>query len=192
MSNITTLSAETRKRTGSGVLKQMRREGWIPSVVYGTAGENQNIKINKKAFSDLIKASASTSLLVTLDVEGKEQLAFIQDMQINALSREIVHADFLAVDDKTIITADLPLVLVGEPKGVKLGGQLEQMVHSLKVKCFPQDLTAVIQADVSDLDVSESYPIGSIDFPKGVTPVLNDKVVVALVAKTRAAKSAGA
>ncbi len=192
MSNITTLSAETRKRTGSGVLKQMRREGWIPSVVYGTAGENQNIKINKKAFSDLIKASASTSLLVTLDVEGKEQLAFIQDMQINALSREIVHADFLAVDDKTIITADLPLVLVGEPKGVKLGGQLEQMVHSLKVKCFPQDLTADIQADVSDLDVSESYPIGSIDFPKGVTPVLNDKVVVALVAKTRAAKSAGA
>ena len=48
------LKAEPRQRTGSGVLKQMRREGWVPSVIYGRGSENKNLKVNAKAFSELL------------------------------------------------------------------------------------------------------------------------------------------
>lgn len=185
-----TLKAEERTRTGSGVLKQMRREGFVPSVIYGGGAENKNIKVHAKTLSDMLHHAASDSILVNLDVEGSgTQLAFLQDVQHNALSREIVHVDFLAVDQNTSITANLPLELIGEAEGVKAGGLLEQMLHSLEVSCLPKDLPESVSADVSALEVGAALHIGEMTFPEGVTPALNDDVVVALVAKTRTAKS---
>lgn len=184
------IKAEARKRTGSGVLKQMRREGLIPCVVYGGGEENQNLKINYKAFNDLLKTAASSNILINLDVEGKEQQVFIQDIQFDDLKQAIVHADFMAVNDKTEIKAEIPLVLTGDPVGVKLGGLLEQMLYTIPVKCLPKDLPETLTTDVAHLDVSQLQSIGEMEFPEGVTPQLNEKVVVALVAKTRVAQSA--
>lgn len=187
------LKAEGRARTGSGVLKQMRREGYIPSVIYGGGKENKNIKVNAKTFTDMLNHSTSDSILVSLDIEdGGEQLAFLQDVQHDALTGSILHADFLAIDDKTKITANLPLELTGEPKGVKAGGLLEQMLYTLEVRCLPKDLPEQIEVDVTSLGVGDALHIGEITLPEGVAPVLNADVVVALVAKTRAAKSGDA
>ena len=184
-----TLKAEGRARTGSGSLKQMRREGFVPSVIYGAGTENQNIKVHAKTFRDMMKASASDSILVNLELESGTQLAFLQDVQTNALSGQTVHIDFLAVDEKTAINATLPLVFTGEAEGVKAGGLLEQLLYTLDVTCLPKDLPEGIEADVSDLAVGEALHIGEITFPEGVTPLLNSDVVVAVVAKTRVAKS---
>ncbi len=185
-----TLKAEGRARTGSGSLKQMRREGFVPAVVYGGGAENQNVKINAKVFRDMLKASASDSILVNLDLDGGgTQLAFLQDVQQNALTGQYLHVDFLAVDAKTAITANLPLVFTGEAVGVKAGGLLEQLLYTVEISCLPNDLPESIAADVSDLAIGEALHIGKIDFPEGVTPVLSADVVVAVVAKTRLAKS---
>lgn len=189
---IETIKATERARTGSGALNAMRREGFVPSVVYG-ATENKNVKVNAKEFTDLLNASPSSQILLNLEVEGSApQQVFLQDLQFDALSGAILHADFLAVTEETVLTAKLPVVLLGEPKGVKAGGALEQLVHTLKVKALPKDLPETITADVTNLDLSESLTIGDVQFPEGVTPTLHDKVLIALVAMTRAAKSAGA
>lgn len=189
---IKSIQATERARTGSGALNAMRREGFVPSVIYG-ATENKNIKVNAKEFRDLLNEGASSQILMDLTIEGGEaQRVFIQDIQFNAITGDILHADFLAVTDKTILTAKLPLVLTGEPAGIKLGGALEQLVHTLKVKSLPADLPEVIKTDVSGLKLSETLTVGDITFPEGVTPTLNGKVLVALLAMTRAAKSAGA
>lgn len=185
-----TLKAEERARTGSGVLKQMRREGYIPCVIYGGGTENKNVKVHGKTFTDMLSHAASDSILVNLDVEGGgTQLAFLQDVQHDRLTSEILHIDFLAVDEKTEITANLPLELDGEPKGVKAGGLLEQMLHSLEVRCLPKDLPENITSDVTPLEVGDALHVGEISFPEGVAPILGEDVVVALVAKTRVAKS---
>lgn len=189
---IKSIQATERARTGSGALNAMRREGFVPSVIYG-ATENKNIKVNAKEFRDLLNEGASSQILMDLTIEGgAAQRVFIQDIQFNAITGDILHADFLAVTDKTVLTAKLPLVLTGEPAGIKLGGALEQLVHTLKVKSLPADLPEVIKADVSALKLSETLKVGDITFPEGVTPTLNGKVLVALLAMTRAAKSAGA
>lgn len=185
-----TLKAEGRARTGSGVLKQMRREGFVPSVIYGGGTENQNIKVHAKTFRDMLSHAASDSILVNLDIEGVgTQLAFLQDVQHNALTNEILHVDFLAVDQNTEIHANLPLELVGEAVGVAEGGLLEQMLHSLEISCLPKDLPEDISADVSSLAIGDALHIGEMTFPAGVKAVLNDDVVVAIVAKTRVAES---
>lgn len=187
-----TLQATTRQRTGSGVLNSMRREGYVPSVIYGVT-ENKNIKVHAKTFRDMLNSHPSSQILLNLELEGeKAQLVFIQDIQFDSITGDILHADFLAVKDDTVITAKLPLRLLGEPVGVKIGGLLEQLVHSLKVKSLPKDLPLTIDANVTALQVGDNLTIGDIAFPGGVKPTLHSKVLVALVAKTRAAQSASA
>jgi len=185
-----TLIAEERARTGSGVLKQMRREGYIPSVVYGGGSDNKNVKVHAKTFRDMLNNAASDSILVTLDLgDSNSQLAFLQDVQQNAITGEILHVDFLAVNQDTSINAALPLELTGEPEGVKAGGLLEQMLHSLDISCLPKDLPEGITADVSALEIGDALHISEVSFPEGVTPTLGGDVVVAIVAKTRTAQS---
>ncbi len=189
MAKIQSLQAETRQRTGSGVLKQMRREGYLPSVVYGGNAENKNIKINTKALTDLLSQSASTNILVDLDIDGSTQTAFLQDIQKNAVSGSLVHADFLAVSDDTKIHATIPVELSGEPVGVKAGGILEQMIKGLEITCSPKDLPELLVANIESLQVGESLLVGDIVFPEGVVPSLAKDVLVAIVNESRVTKS---
>ena len=193
MAKTHSLKAEDRKRTGSGVLKRMRREGFIPSVVYGGGPENRNVKVSAKGIREMLADSASTNVLVDLELDGgSSQLAFLKDLQHDPLSGKVLHADFIAVDDKTEITAQIPVSLVGEAVGVKLGGQLEQMIYSLEIKCLPKDLPETIEGDASALNVGDVLSVGGMSWPEGVSPTLGHEVVVALVAKTRVALSEAA
>ena len=193
MAKTHSLRAEDRKRTGSGVLKRMRREGFIPSVVYGGGSENRNVKVSAKGIREMLADSASTNVLVDLELDGgSSQLAFLKDLQHDPLSGQVLHVDFIAVDDKSEITAQIPVSLVGEAVGVKLGGQLEQMIYSLEIKCLPKDLPETIEGDASELNVGEVLSVGGMNWPEGVSPTLGQDVVVALVAKTRVALSEAA
>lgn len=193
MAKTATLKAEERKRTGSGLLKQMRKEGWVPSVVYGGGQDNLNVKINAKAFRELLAASASDSFLVNLELDnGSKQLAFVQDIQHDSLSSTIVHADFLAVSATTEITAHLPVILTGEPIGVKNGGILEQQLHGIDVTCLPKDLPETLHAEVGEMLIGDVLQVKDIQFPEGVSSAVAEDLLIALVAKTRLAKSAGA
>ena len=186
MAKTATLKAEERKRTGSGLLKQMRKEGWVPSVVYGGGEENHNVKINAKEFRELLAASASDSLVVNLKLDsGKDQLVFVQDIQHHALSSTIVHADFLAIDQNTSITASIPIILDGESVGVKGGGVLEQQLHDIEIHCLPKDLPDVLHAGIEQLDIGDGLQVKDLSLPEGVTTTVAEDVLVALVSKAR-------
>ena len=192
MAKTQTLEAETRKRTGSGVLKQMRREGSLPSVVYGKGSENINIKVSTKALTDMLAHSASESILVDLEIDGgTPQTAFLQSTQHNPLSGALVHADFLAVTEGMKISASIPVELHGEPVGVKSGGIIEQLIRDLEISCSPKDLPEKIDANIEHLAVGDSITVGDLDLPDGVEPVLAADVLVAIVNESRVTKSEG-
>jgi len=187
------LTVSVREQKGSGRVGKLRREGLLPGVVYTQEGENISVQFVEKDLVELLKATVSTSILIKLDIEGvgtKE--VFIQSVQKHNINGNIIHIDFLETATDKLITPNLPLIFTGEPKGAKVGGLLTQLKYSLSVKCLPKDLPENISVDVSDLDVSQSMMIHQVTFPEGCTPVLNDRVVIALVAKTRAAQAAAA
>jgi len=189
MSKTRTLHAEPRKRTGSGLLNQMRREGWLPCVVYGRGVENHNIKIDAKNFATLLKESASDNILVNLQI-GEEAtiLAFLQALQNDPINDRILHVDFRAVDENTEITAQLPVELIGESVGVHEGGVLEQIMYSLEIRCLPKDLPEQFQADITPLKIGDFFHVGDIELPEGVTPVPTPDIVIAQVVKQRTAE----
>ena len=192
MAKTQSLKATTRKRTGSGVLKQMRRDGDLPSVVYGKGTENLNIKVSTKELTDMLASSASESILIDLEIDGgPPQAAFLQSTQHNPLSGKLVHADFLAVTEGMKISASIPVEVHGEPVGVKAGGILEQLIRDLDISCSPKDLPEIITANIEHLEVGDSIAIKDLDIPEGVEPVLASDVLVAIVNESRATKSAG-
>lgn len=179
MAKKTNLKAAQRARTGSGLLKQMRREGWLPSVMYGRGTENLNLKVDAKTFSELIANSSSENIVVNLEIEGEgTRLAFLQAIQHDPLNGDALHADFLAIDDKTAITANVPAHLVGDAPGVKAGGVIEQYVHAIEVTCLPGDLPEAIDVDITKLELGDSLHIGEVTYPNGVTPTQGDEVVI--------------
>jgi large subunit ribosomal protein L25 len=179
MAKKTSLKAATRARTGSGRLNQMRREGWLPSVIYGRGTENKNLKVDAKSFSELIAHSSSENIIVNLEIDGEgTRLAFLQAIQHDPISGAAVHADFLSIDDKTEITAHIPAHLNGEAPGVKAGGVIEQYVHAIEIVCLPDDLPETLEIDISGLELGDSLHVGEIKYPKGVKPTHAADVVI--------------
>lgn len=190
MATLHTLKAEKRARTGSGKLNQMRAEGSVPAVMYGAGFENVNLKLNAREFASVLAASLSESILVTLDVSevGKKK-ALVKAVQRDAVTGQYLHVDFLQVDDNTEINATIPIVLLGEAVGTKMGGILEQHLYDLEVKCKSKDLPEVIEVDVTELGLNQPLNIGDLKLPKGVKAVLGDDVIVVLISASAAALS---
>lgn len=179
MATKTTLKAAPRARTGSGRLNQMRREGWLPSVIYGRGAENKNLKVDAKTFAEVIAHSSSENIVVNLEVEGEgTRLAFLQAIQHDPISGAALHADFLAIDSKTEITAHIPAHLNGEAPGAKAGGVIEQYVHAIEITCLPDDLPETIEINISKMELGDSLHIGEIQYPKGVKPTHASDVVI--------------
>ncbi len=193
MAKKTSLKAAPRARSGTGRLKQMRREGWVPSVIYGKGTENINLKVDAKTFTELLARSSSENILVNLDIEGHGvRLAFLQSVQHDSLSGITLHADFRAIDENTAITAHIPTHLNGESVGVKAGGLVEQYVHAIEITCLPNDLPETLEVDISAMDIGASLHIGDIKFPSGVKATHAADVVVAHIGKPAAAVSEAA
>ncbi|MBN8458977.1 MAG: 50S ribosomal protein L25 [Verrucomicrobia bacterium] len=187
------LKAALRARTGSGRLNQMRREGWLPSVIYGRGTENQNLKVDAKAFAEMLAGSTSENIVVNLDVEGAgTRLAFLQAVHHDPLSGKALHADFLAIDENTPITAHVPVHLTGEAVGVKAGGLLELYLHTVEIICLPNDLPEALSFDVTHLGEGDSLHIGEVTFPAGVKPTHGSEVVIAHIGKQGSGEEAAA
>ena len=186
MSQRSTLQVAPRKRSGTGALKRLRREGLVPAVVYGKKFDNINLKVNAKEIRDLLAHSTSENILVDLKIEGAgSQLALIQDVTHNPLSGNIVHIDFHAIKEDEKIHARVPVRLTGESAGVKLGGLLEHQIHTLEISCLPKDLPEAITYDVSHLNTGDFVHIRELPFPDGVQPKLSGDVIVIHIAAPR-------
>lgn len=190
MSKAQALTAHTRKRSGSGALNSLRREGLIPGVVYGKTESSFNVRLNRREVENVLHKSASEQILVNLTIEdlGQTKLALIQDVQHNPLTGHITHLDFHAIREDEIIHASVPLELIGEPVGVKTGGGLlEHLFHTLEIKCLPKDLPDVITADVSGLELNQSLHLSEVKMPEGVKPVADGSIIVAIVSEPKVA-----
>jgi large subunit ribosomal protein L25 len=187
MATILDLNAENRNRTGTGAVGRLRKEGSIPAVLYGRGRENLNLKLDGRTFNRILENSASDNILVSLKIGGESgnHLALVQEVQHDHLKGGILHVDFHEVKENEEIHANVPVDLVGTPIGIKMGGVLEYIHHSLHVRCLPKDLPDRITVDVSHLNLNESVHVREIKLPAGVTTRLDGEVVIAMVAEPK-------
>jgi len=182
MSENIVLEATRRDVIGKKV-KQLRRDGKLPAVVYGHEVEPTPIVLNLLETSRILREVGSSTLL-TLKVDKEEYSVLVRDFQRGILSREYTHLDFLALDlTQTVRTQVAVVVLDVEIPSVKeMGAMIITGLDSLEVEALPKDLIDQIAVDPSVLEViGDSISVSDITPPPGVT-VLDDPEMMVVMA----------
>jgi len=154
------------KGTGSRVSRRLRTEGRIPAVIYGHKQAVVPITLSRDDVWRMIKAA---SHLANLDLGGTTETVLIRDVQWDNLGKEILHLDFARVNAEELIETDVHVELRGTAPGVAEGGILDQLVHSLRVKCPAGAIPEAIRVDISHLAVDGGVYVRDLTLPPGVT-----------------------
>jgi large subunit ribosomal protein L25 len=179
------LIAEKRVPATKGALRTLRVGGRIPAVVYGGQKEPNAVSLDQKAFFAALKGHG-TNVLVNLKVGSDGEVALVKDVQRDVLTHDVINVDFQRVSMTETIEVNVPLHVVGEAPGVKLGGGiLEHILRDLRVRCLPGDIPEAINIDVSALQINQNVKVKDLALPKGVeTGVEAEQLVINIVAPT--------
>ena len=191
MSDQLLLNASLGRAEGTRASRRLRREGRVPAVVYGLDDEPVSVSV---AWPDLrlaLNTDAGINALITLDVEGEQQLSIVKDLQRHPVRRDVIHVDFLRVTTDQEIEVDVPLVLVGEALEVtRANGMVDQTLYTLTVSAKPADVPDEIEVDVSELTLGDSIKVGEVTLPPGVVTSNDPEDSVATSLVTRSTREA--
>lgn len=177
------IKAEARSEQGTGAVRRLRRAGMIPgSVMKMKKGGTELIKLPAHDFMMAMRGHASKQLLVTLDMDGREVPAIMREMQNDVLAGTPIHVDFSEVSLSEKVRVTVPVRLVGEAVGVKLGGGvLEQVLRTIDVDCLPADIADKFEIDVSSLGLDQTLFVRDLDLGPAQTIVTRGELAVAVV-----------
>lgn len=178
------LNVEPRDKTGKSVARKMRRDGFIPGVVY-REGKSQPISLNKRDAAYFINATSGEKGIVDLKFSnGDTKVALLKDYQVDPVRGELLHTDFFEVSMKEAITVMVPVVDVGVAVGVKRdGGMLQKLLREIEVECLPDKIPGHFEIDISALQIGHSVHVSDITVPEGVKILINDEETVFAVSE---------
>jgi len=160
-------------------VKAYRKKGYIPVEVYGKGRENGHAFIYWKDLAD----KPSGMFLIDLKIEGEEEprVCVLKDIQYNYLGDQPIHVDLYEVTFGVELDVEVPVELVGKPKGLEFGGILEKPLHTIVVRTVPRKIPEKIVVDVSELDIGDVLHVRDITPPEGVKIMTPGDEVVAVV-----------
>jgi large subunit ribosomal protein L25 len=181
----TKLSAELRSDKGSRPAGRLRREGRLPGVVYGLGEDSVPVTVNAHQLGTILSSKSGANTLITLQLDGKEQLALARQIQRDAVKGVLVHVDFIRVRADQTIQAEIRIDLQGDAEGLSQGGMLEQMMHTLTVEGKPGQLPNEIAHDVTALEVGDQLHVKDLTVPAGITIVNDPDDLIATISLPR-------
>jgi large subunit ribosomal protein L25 len=179
------IEAQPREIGKKSDLNKLRSEGFIPAIIYGEGKPGINIKLPVNDFLKNYKKSIGEVSIFDIHVKGKKYSTFIRDKQINPVSREFVHIDFVELHKGKPITMDIPFKFIGEPKGAHEGGVVEYLHRTIEISCLPKDLPEEIEIDITHLRVGDSLHFADISLPENITAHMTDDTTIISVKEAR-------
>ena len=165
------LRAESRTELGKSASRRLRRSGRIPGTVYGASKDPQSISLSHDEVLHQLDHEAFYSSVLTLNVDAQSEQVVVKDLQRHPYKPDILHIDFLRIDEKQKITMRVPLHFLNEQQcvGVKSGGGvISRIMTELEISCLPRDLPEYIDVDLANVNLGESVHLSDIDLPEGV------------------------
>ena len=151
-----------KRETGKKAAKLVRSENKIPSILYGSGMESVPLEIDYADFYHYYKESLGHQSFVFLQIGKKEYRCLVRDMQIDPVTRAIVHLDFQEVTAGQSLDVEIPVVTLGVAPGIKEGGMIDTGIRELQIRCMPKNLPDAIEVDVSELQIGDSVHIEDI------------------------------
>ena len=190
------VSAKTRTDRGKNAARRLRREGFVPGVVYGGKEENVAVAVDPKALQKVLRSEAGRNSILKLDIANAGATnAILKSWQVDPIKESFLHADFYRIAMDVAIRVTVPIHVVGEARGVKVdGGILELILREIEVECLPGDIPERIDVEVSDLGINGALRVSDLAAPVKVKILEGaEQVVVHVVSvKEEAAATPGA
>ena len=186
------LVAKARSGVGKGAARALRREGWIPAVIYGDKKDPLPISISYNEAMKSIYGGGFLSHVINVDVDGTKHQVIPRDYQLDVVKDKALHVDFLRVGPKTKLHVEVAVHFINQEAspGIKKGGVLNIVHHTLDLTCPANAIPEAITVDLTGKDVGDSIHLSSIDLPKGTSVRTHEKdMTIATIAAPSAMRS---
>jgi large subunit ribosomal protein L25 len=181
MAESITLVTQPRAGRGSQAARKLRRTGLIPAVLYGHKEETLCVALPVDEIENAIRHGVR---VVDLKANGKEEKAFIRDVQWDHLGKALLHVDFTRVAADERIVVMVPIEIRGVAPGINAGGTLDQPIHTLSVECLAVSIPESIRVNVGELQIGSAIHVRDLVLPPGVTAMSDpDAIVVHVTTK---------
>lgn len=175
------ISGSARPNVGKRDANELRAKGQVPCVLYG--GKNQiHFSVVYNDLNPLVYTPSAYT--VTLNIDGTEHNAIMQEIQFHKVNDRIIHIDFLLLDENKPAVIDIPVKLIGTSIGARQGGKLITNVRRLKVRALPKDLPDTIDINIENLNIGQGIRVKDLSLP-GVTFLDTPNMVIVTVRVTR-------
>lgn len=156
------LKAKTREDLSRATTKQIRRDGFIPAVVYGKDKDAKSVSVDNMELLKTVRDEGRNAI-ISLDIEnGTTVDVMLHEYQTDPVRGDVIHVDFYVVDMTEEMDVEVALRLEGEAAGTKEGGVLQQPLYELQVRAKPADIPEEIVVEVSELAIGDSISIADL------------------------------
>ncbi len=191
------LEAVRRDGRGKNEANRLRASGRIPAVLYGTPKEGQAasvaVAVDPKELSRILHSDSGANTLITLKLDGEDARVLVREYQLDPISHQLLHADFykLALDRR--LRVSVPVLVKGEPVGVKVHGGVLDVVHrEIEVECLPTDIPEHVDIDVSELMIGQSLRVRDLTVDPKWTAITDSETMLVHVVAPKAEEAPAA
>src|SRR6201990_2751334 len=170
MPTVKELKATARPNSGKGAARAERRAGSVPGVIYGNNQPPTAISVEDAELRQRILAGRFLTTIVDISLDGKTHRVIPRDFHLDPVRDFPIHVDFMRLGEGATIRVSVPLhVINGETSpGVKRGGTVNIVTHTIDLECSVENIPQYVEADVGALEISYSLHLSDIKLPKGV------------------------
>jgi large subunit ribosomal protein L25 len=193
MVDATKIAAAPRERAGKGAARAVRRAGRVPGVIYGEKAPPTLIDLDPKVIDIEVQKPGFFTRVFDVDLNGKVERALARDVQFHPVTDRAEHVDFMRVGATTRLRIAVPVKFVNQDKspGLKRGGVLNVVRHTIEVYCRVDNIPPVFIIDLEGLEIGDSVHISKVKLPEGVKPTITTRdFTIAAVAAPSVMKSA--
>ena len=177
MSDMKKLSAVARDRVGKGAARAIRRQGYVPAVVYGVGQPPKAIAIQFKEAQKLIYDGGFMTTMFEIDIEGDKERVIPRDYQLEPVKDMPIHIDFFRVAKGQVVAVEVPVHFLNQETcvGIKRGGTLNVVRHTVELNVPADAIPDAIEIDIQNLEMGDTLHISAVTLPKGCSPVIDDR-----------------
>src|ERR671929_247254 len=157
-----TLTVEPRAERGRSDVRKLRANGLLPGVIYGAGIEPAALSVPRSELLRVLHQHGAHPLVTVKVNGGREYLALIKDLTVDAVKQQALHVDFHRVQEDKPVQTEVEVTITGTPAGVKVGGILEVIVRTVAIEALPRDLPEHIEFDASDMELGSTARVGEL------------------------------